>query len=76
MKKHFIILCIIIVLGGLSSIPAQSATVAEYANGYILLDVDKDNIKAPKCYINNNFNIIDEYLAGNKIPRYLMSYKV
>ena len=57
-------------------IPYVIKLAKKYTIDYILLEVDKDNITAQKCYTNNNFYIIDEYLLKNIQPRYLLSYKV
>lgn len=42
----------------------------------VIIKIIIDNIKAQKCYINNNFNIVDNYLLDNRIPLYLMSLKL
>ena len=57
-------------------IPYIIKLAKKYDIDYILLDVDQDNIKAQKCYTNNHFKIIAEYLFNNTIPRYVMSYNL
>ena len=57
-------------------IPYLIKLAKKYAIDFIILDVDQDNIKAQKCYTNNHFKIIAEYLFNNTIPRYVMSYNL
>ena len=56
-------------------IPYLIKLAKKYTIDYIILDVDRVNIKAQKCYTNNQFKIIGEYLF-NTIPRYVMSYNL